>query len=196
MAERHASCGTVLAPMTSVAPQAGAAEPACVPIEAPSLKRRLAALVYEGILLFGVGMAATFAYSSLTEMRHALHGRTGLMTFLYAVCAVYFVWFWTHGGQTVATKAWHIRVVDMHGRPVTPARALARFALSSVAWFLAAPSIAQFAGLPSGGVVGVAAVWLLAYAAAARLNPGGQFWHDVVCGTRLVDARPPKATRT
>lgn len=180
--------------MSPVASEASAAQVARELSTAPSLKRRLAALVYEGILLFGVGMAATFAYSSLTEMRHALQGRTGLMTFLYAVCAVYFVWFWTHGGQTVATKAWHLRVVDSHGRPVTALRALARFVLSSVAWFLAAPSIAQYAGLPTGGVVGVAAFWVLAYAGAARLNPGGQFWHDVVCGTRLVDARPERAT--
>lgn len=160
---------------------------------APSLKRRLAALVYESLLMFGVGMAATFVYSSLTEMRHALQGRAGLMTVLYTVGAVYFVWFWTHGGQTVATKAWHIRVVDTHGRPVGAARALFRYFLSSVAWFLAAPSIAQFSGLSTGGVVGVSVIWVLAYAAAARLNPGGQFWHDVVCGTRLVDARQERS---
>lgn len=179
--------------MRPVASEASAAQAARQHSVAPSLKRRLAALIYEGILLFGVGMAATFAYSSLTDMRHALQGRTGLMAFLYAVSAAYFVWFWTHGGQTVATKAWHIRVVDIHGRPVTAMHALARFVLASLAWFLAAPSIAQYAGLSTGGVAGVSAIWLLAYAAAARLNPGGQFWHDVVCGTRLVDARPQRA---
>jgi uncharacterized RDD family membrane protein YckC len=178
----------------TVASETGAALANAPIILAPSLKRRLAALVYEGILIFGVGMAATFAYSSLTQMRHALQGRAGLMAFLYAVCAVYFVWFWTHGGQTVATKTWHIQVVDIHGSPVTAVRAVARFVLSSVSWFLAAPSIAQYAGLSTGGVAGVSAIWLLAYAAAARLNPGGQFWHDVVCGTRLVDARPQRAT--
>jgi hypothetical protein len=32
--------------------------------------------------------------------------------------------------------------------------------------------------------------WVLAYAIAARLAPGGQFWHDVLSGTRLIDAKP------
>jgi hypothetical protein len=36
---------------------------------------------------------------------------------------------------------------------------------------------------------------VLAYAALSRLSPEGQFWHDMVCGTRLVDVRPAKPPR-
>jgi len=32
---------------------------------------------------------------------------------------------------------------------------------------------------------------VLAYAGLALLRPDRQFWHDVVCGTRLVTWRPP-----
>ena len=78
---------------------------------APGLGRRLAALIYEGLLLFGVLMVAGWLYGGLTQQRHALVGRFGLQVFLFLVLAVYFVWFWTHGGQTVALKAWRLRVV-------------------------------------------------------------------------------------
>ena len=28
--------------------------------------------------------------------------------------------------------------------------------------------------------------WIVVYAALSRLHPEGQFWHDALCGTRLV----------
>jgi hypothetical protein len=31
---------------------------------------------------------------------------------------------------------------------------------------------------------------MVAYAALARLHPQGQFLHDALCGTRLIDAKP------
>ena len=34
------------------------------------------------------------------------------------------------------------------------------------------------------------AVGVIAYALLALLHPQRQFWHDALCGTRLVDARP------
>ena len=90
-----------------------AAAPAADPLpEAPGVGRRLASFLYEGVLLFGVVMIAGYLYSSLTQQRHALQGTLGLQLFLFVVLGIYFVWFWSHGGQTVAMKTWHIRVVD------------------------------------------------------------------------------------
>lgn len=164
------------------------------------MRRRLAAFLYEGVLLFGVLMVAGFAYSVATGMRHALQGKTGLQAFLFVVLGLYFVWFWTHGGQTVAMKAWHVRLVDTGGRPVRPARAALRYLLAWL-WFAPALAAAHLAGLHGGGsVYGLLAVGVLTYAGLARLHPQRQFWHDVVCGTRLVDARvhpvPPPANRS
>ena len=51
--------------------------------------------------------------------------------------AAYFLWCWLRGGQTLAMKAWHIRLVD-----VTPRKALLRFLLAlpflpiSILWAL------------------------------------------------------------
>jgi len=35
-------------------------------------------------------------------------------------------------------------------------------------------------------------IGVLTYAALARLHPDRQFWHDAVCGTRLVTWQPAK----
>ena len=42
----------------------------------------------------------------------------GLQAFLFLVLGLYFAWFWSHGGQTVAMKTWHIRLLTHDGRPV------------------------------------------------------------------------------
>lgn len=168
--------------------------PASSPAElhAPTLKRRLAAFVYEGVLLFGVLMVAGFVFAGLSRMWQG-QGTVGLQLFLFLVLGLYFAWFWSHGGQTVAMKAWHIRLLDAHGRPVTLARALVRHVLAWL-WFAPALLAAHLSGLKSGGsLFGIVAAGVVAYAALSRLNPQRQFWHDVVCGTRLVDTRPEKS---
>ncbi len=160
------------------------------PVRAPGLMRRMAAFTYEGVILFGVLMIAGYLYSTLTGQRHALQGKAGQQFFLFLVLGIYFVWFWSHGGQTVAMKAWHVRLVDAQGRAVTQARALCRYVLSYL-WFLPALATAWIAGLDSSAqIFGLLAVGVLSYALLSRLHPQRQFWHDAVCGTRLVDWRP------
>jgi uncharacterized RDD family membrane protein YckC len=159
------------------------------PAAAPGLARRLASFVYEGVLLFGVVMIAGYLYSSLTQQRHALAGQTGLQAFLFVVLGIYFVGFWSHGGQTVAMKAWHLRLVSRHGGPVSQPRALARY-LACWIWFVPALVAAQLAQLQRvGEIAALLVVGVLAYAALALLHPERQFWHDALCDTRLVDAR-------
>lgn len=159
----------------------------------PSVLRRMASFVYEGVLLFGVIMIAGYLFSSLTQQRHALQGLHGLQAFLFLVLGIYFVWFWSKSGQTVAMKTWHVRLVDRSGRPVTQTRALARYLLSWV-WFMPALGLAEITGMRTGaGLWG----WILAgvtlIAVAARWSPDRQFVYDLICGTRVVDARPRPA---
>jgi len=156
----------------------------------PGIARRMAAFVYEGVLLFGVLMISAYLYSSLTQQRHALQGLSGLQAYLFVVLAIYFVWFWSHGGQTVAMRAWHVRLVTHDGQPVGQSRALARY-VASWLWFLPALATAWWSGLGSAAqILGLVAVGVLAYAALARLHPSRQFWHDALCGTRLITWRP------
>jgi uncharacterized RDD family membrane protein YckC len=160
-------------------------------LRAPPLARRLACFLYEGVLLFGVVMIAGYLYSSLTQQRHALQGQHGLQAFLFVVLGIYFVWFWSHGGQTVAMKTWHIRLVTANGGAVSEWRAAARFLLSWL-WFLPALAIAHAAGLHSAGAMfGAMAAGVLVFAALSFLHPQRQYWHDALCGTRLVTWQPP-----
>jgi uncharacterized RDD family membrane protein YckC len=156
----------------------------------PGIARRLMCFVYEGVLLFGVVMIAGYLYSSLTQQRHALEGQTGLQAFLFVILGIYFTWFWSHGGQTVAMKAWHLRLVTSQGQAVSQPRALARY-VASWLWFLPALASVHAAGLHSAGAIfGAMSAGVLGYAALAWLRPDRQFWHDVVCGTRLATERP------
>jgi len=161
---------------------------------APALPRRLACGVSELVLLFGVVMISGYLYSSLTQQRSALSGREGLMLFEFVVLGIYFVWFWSHGGQTVAMRAWHIRLVGADGQPVPQPRALARYLLSYV-WVL--PSLALVhlvASAPGlGTIFGALALNIALWAGFSRLHPRRQFWHDAWCGTQLVDLRRPRA---
>ena len=164
---------------------------------APGLPRRLACFVYEGVLLFGVLMISAYLYSSLTQQRHALHGKTGLQAFLFVVLGIYFVWFWSRGGQTVAMKAWHIRLVDAQGTAVTQLRAMARYLLAW-AWFVPGLVALYLSGGAAsvGAMFGVLTLGVLGFAALAYLRPDRQFWHDVVCGTRLVHWQPAPRPKT
>jgi uncharacterized RDD family membrane protein YckC len=156
---------------------------------APSIRRRLACMLYESVLLFGVVMTAGYLYSSLTQQRHALQGSTGLQIFLFIVLGIYFAGFWSRSGQTLAMKTWHIRVQTMDGRVPSQGRALARY-VASWLWFVPALASAHFAGIRSAlGFMAVVAAGMFAYATLARLRPDRQFLHDVLCATRLIDVR-------
>jgi uncharacterized RDD family membrane protein YckC len=155
------------------------------------LWRRLACMVYEGVVLFGVVMIFGYLYSSLTQQRHALQGTTGLQVFIFVVLGIYFGWFWSRGGQTVAMKAWQLRLVDAQAQPVSQGRALLRYVLSWL-WYLPALASLHFAGLKGGGAVTLLLLAGVAgYAALTLLRPDRQFFHDAICGTRLIDWKPP-----
>lgn len=169
-------------------------EPADHPpaLAAPGLRRRLACFLYEGVLLFGVVMIAGLLYGVITQQRHALQGSTGLQAFLLLVLGGYFVLFWSLSGQTLAMVTWHIRLVMADGQRVRWHRAVLRYVLAWV-WFLPALAVVHLSGLQGGwATFGVVLVGVLAYAVLTRLRPDRQYWHDVVCGTRLVHWNPPR----
>ena len=143
-------------------------------LETPGLPRRMASFLYEGVLLFGVVVVAALFYAGLTDQRHALRGQTGLQISLFIVLGIYFVGFWTRGGQTLAMKtlSWQ--------------RALARY-LAAWMWFLPALVSVHRAQLKSAWPAFAALlVGALVYALLTRLHPDRQFLHDRIVGTRLV----------
>ncbi|MEY2659133.1 MAG: hypothetical protein RLZZ123_305 [Pseudomonadota bacterium] len=159
---------------------------------APSLRRRLACWLYEGMLLFGVVFLADYLFSTLSQSRHALDNRMGQQAFLFLVLGIYFTWFW-HKGQTLAMKTWHIRIVDLQGSAVSQSRALGRYVLSWV-WFIPSLALIWALDLPLGSGSVLIFGWIAVWAILSRFHPERQFWHDVWAGTRLIDSRPSSAT--
>lgn len=154
------------------------------------LMTRMAAFVYEGVLLFGVLMISGYLYSSLTQQRHALQGKAGLQAFLFVILGIYFGWFWSRSGQTLAMKTWHLRLVCVDGSPVPQSRALARY-VAAWLWFLPALAAAYWLNVStSGQIFTILTSGVLAYAALSWCLPERQFLHDLLCGTRVISTRP------
>jgi uncharacterized RDD family membrane protein YckC len=162
-------------------------DPADQALQAPSVKRRMACWLYEGMLLFGVVFIAGYLFGTLSQTRHALDNRPGLQAFLFLTLGIYFTWFW-YRGQTLAMKTWHIKVVSAQGRPLTQRRALIRYFWSWV-WFLPPLLLAVPFGLSPGHVGLLTFVWIIVWAWVSRFQAHGQFWHDIWAGTRLVTSR-------
>lgn len=132
----------------------------------PAILRRLVAMCYEILLLSGVVAVLVIApHVLIGAFAHRLATPAILWAHLFLVLLVYFIWFWSNGGQTLAMKTWRIRLLTRDGLPVRPAQALLRFLLS---W-------------PSLVLGGVGIVWAL-------VDRDGQFLHDRIAGTQLVTA--------
>ena len=159
---------------------------------APSLVRRMTCFTYEAMLLFGIGLipgALGAWFVAQTGQKHPLQSETALQFFGLVFYGIYFVWFWSARGQTLAMQTWHIRLVTVAGAPVTQARALARYAACCIGWFVPASVASALMRLSPWTSLAAVALGIAAYALLSRLEPDKQFWHDRLCGTRLVDTR-------
>ncbi len=157
---------------------------------AAPLVRRMAAFMYEGVLLFGVLAVAGTVYGVAVHQTSGIEKRTGLMAVCFVVLGLYFIGLWTRGGQTLPMKTWHLRIVTGRGLPPTPRRALARY-LASWIWFVPPLALAGALHLPNAwAVFALVAGWIVLYALSALLHPSRQFWHDWLCDTAIVTARP------
>ena len=127
------------------------------------LARRLASLVYDGLLLTALLLVTTFIFIAL--FGDATHAplRYWLQACLYLVAATYLLWCWLHGGQTLAMQTWRIRLVGDKTQTVSVDRALQRYLLVSL------------------GLMFFGAGFLWALFDRERL-----FLHDRLLGTRLV----------
>jgi uncharacterized RDD family membrane protein YckC len=142
-------------------------------------------MVYEAMLLFGVLFVSGWLFSTLLQQRHALYLRGALQDWLFLVLALYFAWFWTHGGQTLAMKTWRIRVECANGATLGFWRAVLRYLLAWL-WFLPGLAAARLAGAHGWMLVLIPALNMLLWGLTAFLDPQRQFLHDRLARTRLV----------
>jgi uncharacterized RDD family membrane protein YckC len=163
----------------------------------PSLKRRMACFVYEGMMLFGIGLvpgAIGAMFTALTGHTHPLQSDTSLRVIAYVIYGVYFTWFWSSRGQTLPMQTWNIKLVTLSGHPLSQRQALMRY-LASSAWFVPAVVIAQLNHWSRWDALLAVTVGVVGYALLTLLHPQRQFWHDALCGTQIIDAPPVKKRR-
>jgi uncharacterized RDD family membrane protein YckC len=126
---------------------------------------RFGALVYEGVLLFGVVFLASWVFTVILGdatqgLKRTLHG-----VYLAGVVGLYFVYCWRRSGQTLPMKTWGLRLERRDGAPLRLGQAVLRYVLA-------------LAGL-LGGALGF--LW-------AFVDRDRQFLHDRLMGTRIVRA--------
>lgn len=107
------------------------------------LLRRLAALLYDLLLVIALVFVVSFAMLPLTGGEAILTSTQGPVGHLYhgvltLTAFTYFGWCWTRGGQTLGMKAWQIRLEAADGGRLNWAGALIRFTLgAAVSWMAA-----------------------------------------------------------
>lgn len=148
----------------------------------------MAAWLYESILLFAVVFSASFVFSTLTNTRHGLQNRLGQQLFLFAALALYFVWFWCKGGQTLAMQTWRIRVVNLAGHPLRPKQAFIRYCLAWV-WVLPPLLCTLLFSIPVVWLFWLLPVWVTIWALLSKMHPEQQFWHDALAQTKIVSVQ-------
>lgn len=166
--------------------------------QAPSLRRRFACLLYESLLLFGVGLVSGALGTLLVKItglasassRDALLQGVGI-----AVYGLYFVWFWTRRGQTLPMQTWRIQLVTSRGESLGVVRALVRYVACAL-WIAPAAVLAKVNHWPPATTMVAVAIGVVAYGLLALLHPQRQFWHDTLCGTRLVAVNSGKPVAT
>lgn len=145
-------------------------------LRSPGLLRRLAAIVYDSLLLSAIIIAAAFVYTiaaqSLTgaDLTQGL-ARLGFQLYLLAVILAYYLYFWTQGRQTLAMRAWRLLILREDGKPLQALDALRRlgFAVLTLA--------------PAG----LGLWWML-------FDREQQTWYDRLAGTRTLLTRKDGGT--
>ena len=132
-----------------------------------SLRARLAAMIYELLLVVAVLFVASFVFIRLTGDAQGGWKHIVFQIFLVGVLFGYFSIFWLRSGQTLAMKTWHIKLVDREGELLSMKRAALRFLLALM-------------GL---SCFGLSIIW-------AWFDRDRQFLHDRLAKTRLIHFSP------
>jgi uncharacterized RDD family membrane protein YckC len=134
----------------------------------------MASIVYEAFLLVPVLFISSYLFLTLSQSANGPLKRPLFQLWLVCILAMYFVYCWTRGGQTLAMKTWRIRLAQADGTPIGPRQAAARFLLALWGVLL----------------LGIGFWWAL-------IDRDRQFLHDRISGTRLFEqARIPDAPTT
>ena len=124
--------------------------------------RRLMAGLYDWILVLAIMMVASIPFVALTDDAIS-PGQNWYRLAMTCIAAVFFIAFWSNGGQTLGMRAWRIKLVQADGNPATLNESALRF----------------IAAIVSALPLGLGFIWVLF--SAKKIS-----WHDRWSGTRIL----------
>jgi uncharacterized RDD family membrane protein YckC len=129
-----------------------------------TLLRRLGAMLYDGLLVTAVLMLATVPFviergGETVEPDDNYLYQLSMLIVMY----LFFVYFWTRGGQTLGMRAWRLRLETDDGRSPS-------ITVASLRFFVAIVSLIPF---------GLGFLWQL-------WDKDRLTWHDRIAGTRML----------
>lgn len=128
------------------------------------LLRRLAAIIYDTLLVCALLFLATIPFIALRGGEPVEIGDNRIYQIvLLLVIYAFFVGFWTHRGRTLGMQSWGLQLQTMDGEKPTLATASVRFIAAILSW---APA-------------GLGFLWQL-------WDRDKLTWHDRISGTHLV----------
>lgn len=129
----------------------------------PGFWRRFVCLLYESLILLAVIFIASFIFHLIFRDPAAVYFKPLYQFYLLVVMGYYFIWFWTHGGRTLAMQTWKMRIETINGEALDQRKAMIRY-------LLAVTGIIFF---------GIGILWAL-------IDRHHQYLHDRLAGTRIV----------
>ncbi|MBP7954072.1 MAG: RDD family protein [Pseudomonadota bacterium] len=130
----------------------------------PKLWQRILCLIYDFLLLLAIIFIASFIFVPLFSKMDNEYFKPLYQFYLLIIMGLYFIWFWTHGGQTLAMQTWKLRLVDANGGgSITKKQAITRYLLALLVY----PFFC----------IGI--IWIF-------FDRDRQFLHDRIAGTRII----------
>ena len=100
---------------------------------APSIRRRICVTLYEMLILVGVWALGYLVPSLLLGVFFQIQLPSWLaFGHVYILFGIYFTWYWTLTGQTLAMQTWHVKMVNENEQLLNRNQALIRYAISSL----------------------------------------------------------------
>lgn len=135
--------------------------------------KRSTIIIYDALLLVGVIMVCYALLYAIGSWVIPTAWQTNWLTngskviYLTVMPFLFYGWFWTHGGQTLGMKAWHVYLVHNDGKFISWKTAFIRYICAIISW----------------ACFGLGFTWIL-------IDKRKRAWHDTLSGTQII--RQPK----
>lgn len=127
-------------------------------------------MLYESLLLLGVLAVMIVPLFLLAAFANVLVPAAVMRVYVFLSLAMYFIWHWHNGRQTLAMRTWKLAIATSAGNAPQLWRLALRYAL---AW-------------PSVILCGAGILWAL-------VDRDRQFLHDRLAGTRVIFVPPTRS---